>query len=207
MDSHSVQLQLVYRELVAAELLGEQVAPALNCVREAVRIIEDYDVLNDQSSYQAQTLPERAIGRPRFDIPFNQLSSLLERRFTVPQISDILGVSIRTVRRIMSVYNLSVRSYYSQVSDGDLDAIVAEILMRFPACGNRQMQGHLLARGMRVQQHRVRESQRRVDPSGVMMRRLFTINRRTYQVNGPLALWHIDGNHKMIRYVCPHSCV
>ena len=141
----------------------------MNCVREAVRIIEDYDVLNDQSSYQAQTLPERAIGRPRFDIPFNQLSSLLERRFTVPQISDILGVSIRTVRRRMSVYKLSVRSYYLQVSDGDLDAIVAEILMRFPACGNRQMQGHLLARGMRVQQHRVRESQRRVDPSGVMM--------------------------------------
>ena len=28
LDSHSVQLQLVYRELVAAKLLGEQVATA-----------------------------------------------------------------------------------------------------------------------------------------------------------------------------------
>ena len=83
------------------------------------------------------------------------------------------------------------------MSDADLDAIVAEILLQFPTCGNRQMLGYLLARGVRV---RVREAQRRVDPSGSVMRRLFSINRRTYQVNGPLALWHIDGNHKMIRY-------
>ena len=109
-------------------------------------------------------------------------------------------IYIRTVRRRMSMYNLSVRSYYSQMSDADLDAIVAEILLHFPTCGNRQMQG--LARGLRVQQYRVREAQRRVDPSGLMMCRLFSINRRTYQVNGPLALWHIDGNHKLIRYEC-----
>ena len=102
----------------------------------------------------------------------------------------------------MSMYNLNVRSYYSQISDSDLDAIVADILFHFPTCGNRQMQGHLIARGLRVQQYRVREAQRRVHSSGLMMRRLFSINRRTYQVNGPLALWHIDGNHKLIRYAC-----
>ena len=34
LDSHSTQLQLVHRELVAAELLGQHVAPALECVRE-----------------------------------------------------------------------------------------------------------------------------------------------------------------------------
>ena len=33
------------------------------------------------------------------------------------------------------------------------------------------------------------------------MRRLRTINRRKYQVPAPLSLWHIDGNHKFIRYV------
>ena len=33
------------------------------------------------------------------------------------------------------------------------------------------------------------------------MRRLSTINRRVYQVPGPKSLYHIDGNHKLIRYV------
>ena len=61
------------------------------------------------------------------------------------------------------------------------------------------MQGHLLAEGIRVQQLRIRECQRRVDPGGVVLRRLTSINRRRYKVNGPLALWHIDGNHKLIR--------
>ena len=43
-------------------------------------------------------------------------------------------------------------------------------------------------------------SQRRVDPGGCVMRQLSTINHRIYRVNGPLALWHIDGNYKLIKY-------
>ena len=62
------------------------------------------------------------------------------------------------------------------------------------------MQGHLLHRGGRVQQHRIRESQRRIDPSGVISRRLHTIRRRMYKVRAPRSLYHMDGNHKLIRY-------
>ena len=69
----------------------------------------------------------------------------------------------------------------------------------FPLCGNRLMRGHLLALGLRVQQQRIRESQRRVDHDGSMMRRLSTVYRRVYRVSGPKALYHIDGNHKLIR--------
>ena len=63
------------------------------------------------------------------------------------------------------------------------------------------MEGHLLAHGIRVQQQWVRESQQRVDPSGSVICRLRVINRRQYYVNGPGALWHIDGKHKLIGYV------
>ena len=83
------------------------------------------------------------------------------------------------------------------VSDDQLDEIVAKIQQQFPLCGNRQMLGHLLARGLRVQQIRVREAQRRVDPEGSVMRRLRTINRRSYSIAAPRSLWHIDGNHKL----------
>ena len=99
----------------------------------------------------------------------------------------------------MEQYGHYVHNLYSTLSDDQLDSVVTRIQSRFGVCGNRQMMGHLLASGIRVQQDRVRESQRRVDPGGCAMRRMVAINRRKYKVNGPLALWHIDGNHKLIR--------
>ena len=42
------------------------------------------------------------IGRPRFNISREQMSYLIDNRFTAPQIADMLGVSVRTVRRRMS---------------------------------------------------------------------------------------------------------
>ena len=41
----------------------------------------------------------------------------------------------------------------------------------------------------------------RVDEAAVAMRWCRAIHRRVYQVAGPNALWHIDGNHKLIRYI------
>ena len=81
----------------------------------------------------------------------------------------------------------------------DLDVIVKDIQIMFPMCGNRQMLGQLLSRGVRVQQHRVRESQQRIDPEGSMLRRLNCIHRRVYKVHAPRTLYHIDGNYKLIR--------
>jgi hypothetical protein len=44
---------------------------------------------------------------------------------------------------------------------------------------------------------------RRSDPEGVLLRslQLTPISRRVYNVTCPLALWHLDGHHKLIRYV------
>ena len=149
----------------------------------------------------AQTEPIRdgRIGRPKFSISCKQLSMLLEHRFSVPQIANMLGVSVSTVRRRMTDHNLSVSATYATITSGELDSLVGEIQTQFPMCGNRQMQGHLLARGYRIQQHRIREAQRRVDPEGSNLRRLSTINRRVFSVPAPSSLCHIDGNHKLIR--------
>ena len=99
----------------------------------------------------------------------------------------------------MDDYDLSIRAQYSALSDSELEAIVTEIQSQFPMCGNRQMQGHLLARGHRVQQIRIREAQRRVDPQGTIIRHLHVLNRREFSVPSPRSLYHIDGNHKLIR--------
>jgi len=49
---------------------------------------------------------------------------------------------------------------------------------------------------------RVQESMRRVDPGGILVRtlQLNPRRRRRYSVPAPNSLWHIDGNHKLIRY-------
>ena len=52
-----------------------------------------------------------------------------------------------------------------------------------------------------MQRSRVRASMIRADPGGASQRSMKTrIFRRTYKVAGSNSLWHIDGNHKLIRY-------
>ena len=203
-DECIIQLERVYREMVALDLYGEfsvEQHHALDYVKEAIQHVESIlDECGDARRYQAPLLDNQACGRPRFDIPRHQIDTMLEMRFTVPSIAEILGVSIRTVRCRMADYNLSVKSLYSHLTDQQLDGIVQEIQEKFPTCGNRQIQGHLQSHGTRVQQHRVQESQRRVDPAGSVMRQLGSINRRKYHVSGSGALWHIDGHQKKIRY-------
>ena len=130
-----------------------------------------------------------------------KLSYLIENRFSVPQIANMLRVSIWTVRRRMTEFDLSITAQYSMLYDQELDEIVQRIQQQFPMCGNKQMQGHLLSMGYRVQQHRVRDTQRRLDPHGSVLRRLHILNRRTYSVPSPLSLYHMDGHHKLIRCV------
>ena len=62
------------------------------------------------------------------------------------------------------------------------------------------MAGHLTAAGIRVPRSRLRASLHRVDGDGIANRRRRTIRRRVYSVEGPNSLWHIDGNHKLIRW-------
>ena len=54
-----------------------------------------------------------------------------------------------------------------------------------------------------VQRSRVMETLRLVDPAGTICHGLGIniIPRRVYSVPAPVALWHIDGNHKLIQSV------
>src|SRR6266542_3056461 len=54
--------------------------------------------------------------------------------------------------------------------------------------------------GIRIQRERVRSSIRRIDPWGMVNRFAEMTTRRVYSVAGPNSLWHIDGNHKLIRW-------
>ena len=142
-------------------------------------------------------------GRPKFNIPYEQLNFLVERGFTIVKMAELLGVSARTIERRFQDFGLSVRATYTDITDAQLDEVVRGIISIFPITGYKRMSGYLRSRGIRIQQNRVRDAMRRVDPEGTILRALQmnVIQRRVYSVPSPLALWHIDGNHKLIRYI------
>ena len=67
--------------------------------------------------------------------------------------------------------------------------------------GLKTIEGELLSQGVRVQRRRIGESVKRVDPVGRQLRTINAVRRRVYSVRSPLSLWHMDGNHKLIRCV------
>ena len=154
-------------------------------------------MVNEQG-YTPQLLMENRRGRPRLDIEQEQLEYLLCLGFNCPKIA-VLGVSLSTIRRRMSEFGLSVTALYSSVTDQELDLLVSQIKDEFPNCGSRLMHGHMLSRGHRISQARIREALHRVDPEGVAIRWTSAVQWRKYAVSSPLSLWHLDGNHKLIR--------
>lgn len=146
-------------------------------------------------------------GRPSYDISREQLEGLLGIGFNVSQIAEILQVGKRTIERRVSHFGISARSF-TDISDDDLDSIVREIKLFYPNIGSKNLAGHLASRSIKVPRARIRDSLRRVDPLGIAARKCQSIHRRVYCVSRPLALWHLDGNHKLIRWrFVVHGCV
>ncbi|XP_060784626.1 uncharacterized protein LOC132891580 [Neoarius graeffei] len=202
LDMDFMQFVCCQERVFLSAIAGQVTIPA-----EVIAGIDELDrTINteiDQEKVTALSMEQGARGRPKTLISDEQISSLLELSFPVPTIADLLGVSIRTVRRRMEEFNLSVRASYSNLSNEQLDGIVSEIKTRMPRAGYRMMKGALEAEGHKVQWDRIRASLHRVDTLGVYscMINLGCVVRRSYFVPSPRFLMHIDTNHKLIRLV------
>ena len=173
-----------------AEVIDPRV---INLLREVRDTMTASQCMN---SHTTGTVFTGVQGRPKFNIPKELLQFLVKQRFSTPAIADILGVGRRTVEGRLHDFGVCCRAVYSSMSDEH------RILAEFLETGYKRTTGFLKARGIVFQQNRIREAMRRINPEGTLSRalRLHCINRRSYQGASPLALWHIDGNHKLIRY-------
>jgi len=142
----------------------------------------------------------RGRGRPSLNIPECVLSTLLEQDFTQVEMARVLGCSTKTVHRRIVEFGLSSLIKYTTICDDDLDALVMDFVSNFPTAGQKTLAGHLCTLGYRIQRYRIRDSLYRVDPWGVEQRSRRLLHRRRYKVPGPNSLWHIDGNHKLVRW-------
>ncbi|XP_028412583.1 uncharacterized protein LOC114535478 [Dendronephthya gigantea] len=178
------------------------VPPTVNeLLSKCLSIIESFDTgIND--NYFAPTVKTGLPGRPAYKITKEQLLFLVSSGFNVPQISAMLNVGKRTIERRLHEFGISINTTFSSINNDDLDAVVRDIVKEFPNVGYRRLTGFLRVKGISVQQQRVREALRRVDPDGVLLRavELNVIRRQPYHVSSPLSLWHIDGYHKLIRW-------
>ena len=97
----------------------------------------------------------------------------------------------------MAEYDLQ-ETRYSDISEADIHHAVSSIKGNHPNAGEVMLQGHLRAQGINVQRSKIREAIHDLDPS-VTTRKSPAIRRRVYAVPYPNYLWHLDGNHKLIR--------
>ena len=79
------------------------------------------------TGYMSPVVSDRIVGRSQYIIPQDVLGSLLEIGFSVPQIASILSASIRTVRRRLTKYGLTICAMYSILSQQELDTVVCSI--------------------------------------------------------------------------------
>ena len=149
----------------------------------------------------------RSPGRPIISVDVEDIEYLRGLRFSWTKIAKILEISRSTLYRRLEQEGISQSTVYTDISDVDLDRVIASIKQTHPNDGERMMTGHLTTRGIIVPRARMRASVHRIDPINTAIRRSVTVRRRVYSVDGPNALWHIDGNHKLIKWRCViHGC-
>ena len=115
-DGYRWRIELMYRDLLAKELINgdmiEGEVEALGYLAQAYTtmcqfidsLMVHYPAVTSRCS--TQVVIAGGVGRAAFKIPRGQLQFLIESRFSVPQIAQLLGVSISTICRQMSTYNL-----------------------------------------------------------------------------------------------------
>lgn len=163
---------------------------------------EDMMNLRMECSVYGQLKPQRerlGSGAPEFNIPKSVLENHLEEGFKIKEIASMLSVSERTIYRRMQSYGLSSLDF-SDIRDDELDRHTADLSKDFPFCGEGMMKFLLQGRGIKVQRMRLRDSIHRVDEEGVKERKKGRLQRRVYNVQGPNHLWHVDTNHKLVRW-------
>ena len=141
-------------------------------------------------------------GRPKYIIKVEQLLFLRDLRFSWTQIASLYGISHRTLYNIRSKSEVTALTFnrFSHISDADLQEVITDIKTTMPEAGQAMIKGVLQGRGIYVSMARIQECISVVDPVNTALRWAAPRRRRVYSVPYPNAIWHIDGNHKLIRY-------
>lgn len=167
------------------------------------RLNQRIEFLNNDTSFAIRTFvqKEQTGGRPKSVINEDAVKLLRQQGYNWTDIANTFNISAKTLRRRREENNVQdTIQAYSTLTDNELDEIVKQVKLENPFFGQSMMMGAVKSRGIRITRQRLRDSIHRVDALGTVIRWIDIIPRRTYNVAGPNALWHIDGHHKLIRW-------
>ena len=103
------------------------------------------------------------------------------------------------VYKAINEYGINYQRF-SNLSQDEVENEVESVKNSHPNLGEIMVQSHLTRKGIHVEQEKVRNAIRAVDPEGVENRKQKPIKRQVYANPYPNYVWHIDGNHKLIRW-------
>jgi len=149
--------------------------------------------------YYCSVSAENIKGRPKLDVTKEEILHLKHLNYSWTKIADILDVSRQTLYRRLQEFGID-SSKFTAISEPDLDTTLSDIKASHSSCGEVMIQGHLLHSGIKVQRERLRAAIHRVDHTNTVNRHSSVVRRRVYMTAHPNAVWHLDGNHKMIRW-------
>ena len=146
-------------------------------LEETIRVILDKVVQEISQDTQSSSTPfvvceSEGKGAPKYQISQQELELYVANGFTIKLIVEMLQVSSRTVMRRLHDFGIKLSGKFSVISEEELDREVELILVQFLNSGHKKMRGYLTSNGYNIQEYRVHESMRRVDPEGVMLRSL-----------------------------------
>ena len=133
------------------------------------------------------------------DVDLDDVEFLCSLKVSLTKVASLLCVSRSTIYRRMMDEGRVIGSY-TDITDNALDIVVQRLKVDHPNDGEVMMAGHLSRIGVRITRARLRASIHRVDPQGVAERSRRAIRRRVYSVPHANYVWHIDSNHKLIRW-------
>ena len=137
------------------------------------------------------------VGRPSLQINMEDVEDMRKAGISITKISQALGVSRSTLYRSMEGSDLLG---FTEISDQRLDELVIRYKQTHPFDGERMLIGYLRSQDIHLPRRRIRECIHRVDAGGVRSRSVKLIQRRTYYAKGANYVWHMDGNHKLVRW-------
>lgn len=139
------------------------------------------------------------LGRPHLEVSRESILTLKELNYSWTKIARMLNISRHTLYRRLQEYGIETGTY-TDLSDAELDELLKGIKSEHPNIGEVMLQGQLLHIGVKIPRARLRSAIHRIDHARTVCRRSTTIRRRVYTAPHPNAIWHVDGNHKMIRW-------
>ncbi|KAL9980321.1 hypothetical protein ACROYT_G008892 [Oculina patagonica] len=206
LSSKRIQWHLVTTKPCSEDILAAILNNFSTLERLIGALIDRYSCLVpflvDELRYRAPLTATGAVGRPSYIINREQLEIMRRYGISWTDIAKSLGVSLSTIWRRRVHFNMERRRHAGRRTVGmqELLEIIAEIKERAAGAGIIMIEGELAAQSLRASRTDIAEALIVLDPIGARLRWRNITPRVTYNVPGPNSLWHIDGNHKMIRW-------